>query len=81
MLQFPRKEERKGERKGKKRKKMKGKKKKRKGTRKRKRRKKKKQGEEGKGIVFGSIVGGEIRIKDRSVLQRNFALSQISSDI
>ena len=41
-----------------------------------------KQGEEGKGkgIVFGSIVGREIRMKDRSVLQRNFALSQISSD-
>ena len=27
---------------------------------------KKKQGEEGKGIAFGSIVGGEIRIKERN---------------
>ena len=60
---------------------MKGKKRKRKGTRKRKRRKKKKQEEEWKGIVFGSIVGGEIRIKDKSVLQSNFALSQSSSNI
>ena len=67
------------ERKGKKTKKRKGKKRKRKGTR--KRRKKKKQRKEGKGIVFGSIVGRGIRIKDRNVLQRNFALSQISSDI
>ena len=47
--------------------------------RKKKGRKNKRQGE--KGIVFGSIVGGEIRIEDISVLQRNFAISQISSDI
>ena len=70
MLQFPRKEEGKRE-------KEKGRgRKKRKGTRKRKRRtkkgrKKKKQGEEEGGIVFGSIVGGKIRITDRSVLQKN----------
>ena len=44
-------------------------------------RKIKKQGEEGKGVLFGTIVGAEIRIKDRSGLQRNFALSPISSDI
>ena len=79
MLQFPGRKmgKGKGERKGKNRKKRKGKKKKRNENRK----KKKKQGEEGKGIVFSNIVGGEIRMKDRSVLQSNFALSQISSDI
>ena len=79
---FPGRRREKGERKGKKRNKKKGRIRKgrereREGNRREE--KNKKQGE--KGIVFGSIVGGEIRTKHRSVLQRSFALSQISSDI
>ena len=77
MLQFPRKEEGKRRKAGKEEKEKEGEEK----EREKEGKEKKKQGEEGKGIVLGSIVRGEIRIQDRSVLQRNFELSQISSDI
>ena len=84
LLQFSRKEEGKRGKEKIEEKEKEGEEKEKEGTRKRRKNtglKIKKQGEEGKGIIFDSIVGGEIRITDRSALQRNFALSQISSNI